>query len=197
MGDVADVNLSRWRRRAGNLGMTAQTEIGIALNQKIPIDRTVRVMTGGAAFAQGVVFEDHGPGLRTVTLRATFVQAGHGQAAGGFENVAAMRIVALHTIHARFKDGMVLRQMKLAFDIVVALKTRRGILARIDDESSPATGLDVLAAGAMTGFAARTSGQLVPAGISAGMGTGRIDRDNASVALRARLVADKMGARYG
>ncbi len=154
----------------------------------------MRIVADGAALAQRVVFENHRAGLLAMTLRAAFVPAGHGQSARGFEDVPAMRIVTLHTTHASLQDGMMLRQMKLTLDFDVALETSGRILARIDDEFGPATGLDVFAAGAVAGFAARAAGQGVPARISAGMRTGGEFRDNGGMAIRTRLVARQIGA---
>lgn len=152
----------------------------------------MRVVTNRATLAQRVVFENHGPRLLTVTWRAAFVRAGHGQTALGFEDVPAMRIVALHTIHPAFEDRMMLGQMKLAFNVNVALKTSGGLLARIEDESGSATGLDVFAAGPVAGFAAQSAGQATPARKSAPMRTGRKFRDEAGMAIRAGLVAHQV-----
>jgi hypothetical protein len=52
-----------------------------------------------------------------------------------------------------FDDGMVLREIEFSLHIKVALETGIGIFAGIDDETGRAAGADMLAAGAMTGFA--------------------------------------------
>jgi hypothetical protein len=194
MQHIADVDLSGGRSRTLDLCMTAQTEIGIALREQFSIQRSVRAVTDSATFAQRFVLENHGPGLFAMTLRAAFVPMGHRQSAPGFEDVAAMRIVALHTIHPPFEDRMMLRQMKLAFDFDVALETNGRVLAWIDDEFGPAAGLDVFAAGAVAGFATGAAGHGVPARISARMRTGRKCRDNGGMAIRACLVSHCMGA---
>ena len=143
------------------------------------------------------MFKHHGPGLLAVALGATFVLAGHGQATLGFEDVAAVRIVALHAIHPSFDNRMMLRQMKLAFNVQVTLETGSRILPGIDDESGLAAGLDVFAAGAVAGFATRSARQGVPARISARMWTGREGGDNGGMAVHARLVPHQMGAGNG
>jgi hypothetical protein len=196
MQHIADVNLTWGRCGTLDLGVTTQTEIGIALCEQFSIQRSVRGVTNGAAFAQRLVFKNHRPGLLAVTLRAAFILAGHRQTALRFEDVAAMRIVALHTIHPPFEDGMMLRQMKLAFHIDVALEAGGWILAWIDDEFKTAAGLDVFAAGAVAGFATRTARHGVPARVSARMRAGRKSRDNGGMAIRAGLVAHGMGAGY-
>jgi hypothetical protein len=196
MQDVADVDLSGGRAWALHLGMATQTEIGIALCEQFPIQRPVRVVTDSAAFAQRLVFENHGPGLLAMALRAAFISAGHCQAATGFEDVSAVRIVALHTIHPPFQDRMMLREMKPGFSLDVALETSGRVFAWIDDEFTPAAGLDVFAAGTVAGFATRAAGQGAPPRISARMRTGRKDRDNGGMTIRARLVPHNMGAGY-
>ena len=72
-----------------------------------------------------------------------------------------MRIVALHTIHVAFVDGMVVRQMKFSFDVEMTTIACRRIAARIDDElTCAATGFDMLAAWAMAGLAPRRAKHL-------------------------------------
>jgi len=160
---VADVDLAGSRAWTLNLGMTAQAEIRIALREQFSIQRSVRAVTDSATFAQRFVLENHGPRLLPMTLRAALVPAGHGQSAAGFKNVAAMRVVALHTIHPPFEDRVMLGQMKLAFAVSVALETSSGVLVWIDDEFGPAASFDMFAAGAVAGFTTRTTGQPVPA----------------------------------
>ena len=66
-----------------------------------------------------------------------------------------MRIVALHTIHVAFVDGMVLRQMKFSFDVEMTAITSCWVPARVDDElTCAAAGFDMLATWAMAGLAA-------------------------------------------
>lgn len=100
---IADKNgrcCGRDRRcRAGILGVTTQTKVGIALRQQLCVDRTMRCVTDGAAFAQRGVLENERPGLFAMTLGAGLVGARHGQTAGRFENIAAMRVMALRAAH--------------------------------------------------------------------------------------------------
>lgn len=110
--DVADENFSR-SQRARRLGVTFQTKIIVPLDKHLRIDRAVRLVASGAALAQRFVFERVRFGLLAVTLRAAFIEARHGQPAFRFHDVHSVRIVALDTIHLRFEDGMMLRQVKL------------------------------------------------------------------------------------
>jgi hypothetical protein len=159
---VANVDFPRGRSRARRLGVTAQTQIRIALRQQLSIQRSVRVVTHRAAFTQREVLKNHRAGLFAVTLRAILVRAGHRQAARRFENVSAMWVVALYAIHPALDDRMVLRQMKLRFDFNMALKTRRWIPAGIDDEFGRPARRDVFAAWAVAGFATLPASHGVP-----------------------------------
>ncbi len=192
MQHIADEDLARGGRGARDLGVTTEAKIGIALFEQFSIQRTMRVVADGAAFAQGLVFENHGPGLFAVTLRAAFIPPGHGQSALGFEDVFPVRIVAWHATHPSFEQRMMLRQMKLAFHVEVALKTRGRVPARIDNEFGAPACLDVLAAGAVTGFAARAAWHGIPPGISPRVGAGRKIRNDGRMANRARLVSNNM-----
>jgi hypothetical protein len=115
-------------------------------------------MTDGAALAQGFMFKNERPGLGLVALRATLILPGHGKAAFRFENIAAMRVVAVHAIHVAFDDGVVLGQVEFGLHIEVALKTGVGFFSGIDDEICRAAGTDMLAAGTVTGFASALAG---------------------------------------
>lgn len=101
------------------------------------------------------MLEHKWPCLLAMTLRATLVQARHGQTAGRLENVHAMRVMALNTIHMPLNNGMTLRQSELAAHLEMALEARRRILAGIHNKParSPAH-FDVFASRSMTGFAA-------------------------------------------
>ena len=90
-----------------------------------------------------------------MTFGALLVQARHGEAAGLLHDFVAMRVVALHTIHAALDHGMMLREVKLRVNIEMALETSARILAGIDDEAAAsATRFNVFAGGTVAGFAA-------------------------------------------
>jgi hypothetical protein len=141
------------------LRMASQAKVRVGLDEHLFVDRTVRVVTSGATFAQRFVLEHHGPGLLAVTRGASLVEPRHRQPARGFENVAAVRVVALHAVHAAFGDGMMLRQIEFSVRLQMALKTRGRVFARIDDElAATAAGLDVQAARPVTRLAPALSG---------------------------------------
>lgn len=128
MGYVADINLTR---RPLDLRMAFQAKIQIALNQQLSIHRTMRIMANRAALAHSLMFEHKGPGLFAMTLRAVFVEPCHRQTArrarlgcdGRLENVAPMRIMALHAIHLPLDHRMMLRHSKFCFRLQMALET--------------------------------------------------------------------------
>src|ERR1044071_5741084 len=101
MRGIANVNLSRLPL---HLRVTFQTEIGIALHEHFAIDRAVRCVADDAAFPQCFMFENKWPGLLAVTLAAILVLPRHRQSTLRFENVLAMRVVALNAIHVSLVD---------------------------------------------------------------------------------------------
>jgi hypothetical protein len=141
------------------LRVASQAEIGVGDDEHFAIDGTVRGVTGGAAFAQGFVFENHRPGLFTMTLSAAFIQAAHGQAVGRFGHVDAVRIVTLHAVHAAFDYGMTLREAEFGVRFEMALKASGGIFAGIENEfAATAAGLQMQTRRAMARFAAGLGG---------------------------------------
>ncbi len=190
----ADENVPAGNRRALDLRVTAQTEIRVAHHEHFLVDRTMRIMTNDAAFAHRRVFKDKRARLVAMTLRAAFILPRHGQAARRFECVAAMRIMALHATHVAFDDRMMLRQIKFRVDVKMALKTGRRVVARVDDEFSAATGLDVFAARTVARLAAGLAGHCSIAGVNSRVRTGGKFTDDVLMAIRAGLVADVMCA---
>src|SRR2546428_11001832 len=95
-------------------------------------------MTNRAALSQSFVLEDKRPRLLSMTLRAGLIEPRQGQPAGRFQNITAMRVVALHAIHPAFNNWMMLRQVKLGVRLQMTLKTSRRVLAGIDDKFAPA-----------------------------------------------------------
>ena len=73
------------------------------------------------------------PRLFAMTLSARLIETCHGQPSPRLHDVAPVRIVALHAIHAPFHDGMMLGKIELSMRFEMAVEANRGILARIDD----------------------------------------------------------------
>jgi hypothetical protein len=132
---VADVKVAAGNCRALDLGVAAQAKIGIAFDEQFLVDGPVRIVADDATFTQCVVPEDKWPCLISMALGATLILPRHSQPSGRFHDVQAVRIVALGAIHAALQDLVVLGKVELSLNFQVALKTRRRVLARIDDES--------------------------------------------------------------
>src|ERR1039458_5078737 len=112
----------------------AEAEDQIALDQQLGVDAAVRIMTDRAALPQRRMLKYKGPGLLSVTLRTGFVPARHCQPPRRFEDVAAMRVVALRAVHLLLQHRVVLRKLKFPLLLAMALETSRGVFAGIDDE---------------------------------------------------------------
>src|SRR6185437_9100336 len=159
--DVADKNFAG-SHRVRHLGVAFEAKIGIPFHEHFGVDGAVRVVANGAAFAQGGMFENEGPGLLAMAGGAVFIHASHGQAAGRFHDVHSVRVVALDATHFAFNDRVMLWKMELRPGFLVAPETGFGILSRVDDEffQAAASGHgDVFASGAVAGFAAAQAGQ--------------------------------------
>jgi len=92
---------------------------------------------------------------------------------------------------------MMLRQAELRVGFEMALKTRTSVFARIHDElAASAAGLDVFAAGAVTGFTAALAHHGGSFVVNTRVRTGRKNPDVIRVTLETRAIADKRCARY-
>ena len=183
--------------------MTFQAEVVVALDEHFIGNRAVRLMTNRAAFAQSFVLIDHGACLLTVTLGARFVQprdSGGGahaerRAVRRFHNVCAMRIMALHAIHAAFNDRMVLRIFELCVNVDMTGKARLRIAPGIHNEfAAPAAGLHVQTPGTMTGLAACGIAVGRTLQMQAGMWTRSKGARELGMAIDTGLIADERRA---
>lgn len=196
MVHVADEDPVSAGARRLHLSMAAQAKVGIAGHEHLAVDRAMRIVADGAAFAQRFMLENNGPRLLTMTLRAGFVVPRHSQAARGFENITAMRVMTLDAIHAAFNHRMMLRKMELGLALQVALKADRWVLAPIDDElAAPAPRFDMFAAGAVAGFAAGLAGEFGALKMESSVRAGGEYPGDIGVTLVAGLVAGVSGAR--
>ena len=192
---VADENVAGWNVWSLRLGMATEAKVGVVVHQQLFINGTVRVVTNRAAFAQRLVFKDERPRLRLVTARATFILPCHCQAALRFEDVSAVRVVAIHAVHIAFDDRMMLRQIEFGLHVQMTLETGSGIFSRIDDESGRAAGPNMFAARTMAGLASALSRRGRAFDMQPRMRTGGEFADNPGVAIRACAVADVVRAR--
>ena len=153
-------------------------------------------MADRAAIAQGFMLEHEGPALFAVTFRAGFVEAGKHQRSLVAMDFAAMRIMALHTIHFIFQDRMMMREPELGVRLDMAGETSGGVLARINDQARPSlTGGDVFAAGPVAHFTTGSTGELGMIHMHPRMDAGRECFKNRRVTFQARLVSNESGVR--
>src|SRR5580698_1039160 len=191
---IADVNVAGGNIRSLGLRVATQAKVWAIGDEQFVVDGTVWVMTSRAAFAQGLMLKNKRPRLRLVTTRAALILPRHGQAAGRLEDVATVRIMAIHAIHEAFHDRMMLGQIEFGLHVEVALETGRGIFSGIDDEAGRAAGPDMFAAGAVAGFTTSLTGHGGPLNLQARVRAGREFTDDVRMAIRARLVADVVRA---
>jgi len=187
----ANINLALG---ALDLGVAFETKVRVTLYQQLPIHRTMWVVTDRAAFPQCFMLKNEWAGLFPVTLGATLVEACHREASRRFQNVAAVRVVALRAVHVAFDDGMMLRQVEFGVNVEMALEAGRRVIVRIDDELCAAAGFDVFAAGAVAGFAAGFAGHRGILKMDARVRAGGKFSDEVGMAIRAGFVADVMRA---
>jgi hypothetical protein len=192
--EFANVDASPARGGTGRLRVTTQAKVGITLGEQFAVHRSVRVVTGDAAFPQGWMLEDERAGLRPMTLRAALVEPGHGQSARWFEDVAPVRIVALNAIHPAFHQRMMVRGLEFAPHFQVALQAGLRIFAGVNDELGSAARRNVFAAGSVTRFTPGIALLAQTGQMDAGMGAGRKALNNGRVTIQASFVADFMGA---
>lgn len=194
---VADIEMAGRNIGALILRVAAEAEIGIVGHQHLAVDGAVRGVANGAAFAEGAVLKNNGPGLLVMARGAGLILSRHRQSACRFKNVAAMRIVAIHTVYMAFDDGVMVRQMQLCFDVQMAGEAGFRLFTRVDDESCRAARFRMSAAGTMTGFAAGKLGGGFAGNTKPRMGTAPKFPNDVSVAFRAGLVANEMRAGNG
>lgn len=194
---VTNENMAGGNIRSLGLRVAAQAKIGVVVHEQFLIDGTMRVMTNGASFTHGFVFENHRACLRLVTTRAALILSRHRQAALGLENVAPVRVMAIHAIHESFHDGMVLRQTELRLDVQMALETGGRLFAWVNDEGSRAAGPNMFAARPVAGFAAALPSHGRAFDVQARVGAGREFPEDIAVAIGAGLVADVVRAGNG
>jgi len=154
----ADVDFSTSDALALDLRVTFQAQVRIALDEHLAINRAVWVVAHRATFTHRFVLEHKWTRLLAMTLCAGLVQARHGQTPCPFENVSAMRIMALHAVHSIFQHRMVLRQFEFSVRLQMTLETGFRRFPGIDDKlaASAASG-HVETARTMTGLAAGAS----------------------------------------
>jgi len=192
MGFLANKDLSACDARSLHLRVALQTKVIIPLDQHLGIERAVGVMASRAALAQRFVFKNERPGLVTVALGTRLVDAGEGETTGGFHDVPAVWIMALHAIHLSFNHGMMLRQVEIGVRLQMAAETSRRVSSRIDNEfAATAADGDMFATGAMAGFTTGRTGEAHPLEAQTRVRAGWKNTSDVCVALVTGFVADE------
>src|SRR4051812_24748491 len=106
VGRMTDVNLPGSDPSALHLRMAFQAQVRVVFDQQLPVNRAVRIMTHRAAFSQRFMLENKRPRLFAMTFGAVFIEARHRESSPRFENVAAVWVVALNTIHPSLDHRM-------------------------------------------------------------------------------------------
>lgn len=193
--DFTDEKLTGLICHALDLRVAFEAKVVVAFRKQLAVHGTVRIVAGGATFAEGFVLVNEGAGLLAVTLGALLVEARHRQSRRRLHNLVAVGIVTLHAIHSAFDDWMMLREVELGVDIQVALEAGGRILAGVDDEAAAAAAdFDMLTGGAVAGFAAGDVSEPDIVLIELSVGAGGENAGDVGVALDALGVADVAGA---
>lgn len=187
---AADENVAGRNIGPLGLGVTTQAKVQTVVHEQLFVYGSMRVVTRGATLAQRFVLKDHGPGLCLVTTRAAFVLPSHCEATCRLEDVAAVRVVAIHAIHEAFSHRMMLRQIEFRLDVEMALETGVRFFAGVDNEGGAAAGADMFAARSVAGFTTALPRHSRALNMQARMRAGGKFADDVGVAIGAGLVAD-------
>ncbi len=177
-----------------HLGMTSQAKIVVRLDQQLSIDRPVRTVADSATLPHSFMFENKRTGLFAMALSARLIQPSHGQPPSWLHDVASVRVVALHAVHAPFHHRMMPGKVELGLGLEMAIEANRGIFAGINDGFSAPGRLEMFARGPMTGFAAGKTGPFHIILVETRVRTVGKKTRNISVAIDARLVAHERGS---
>jgi len=112
-------------------------------------------MASGAAVLHRLMHEDEIADRLAMAAGALLIPAGQSQAARLLEDFAAVRVVAIDAIHLAFQHRMTPGEAEFRVLILVAVEARPRVASGVVNEDPfAAAGLDVLAPGAVAGFAA-------------------------------------------
>ena len=130
------------------LEMAFEAKDGITFHEHAGVDRAVGLVAGGAALADGLVFEGERTALGNVASAARVVFRGQFRAAAG-DDLSLVRIMAVAAADFALLDGVVGRQTEPAFHFEMALETTLRGFAWIDDGGAGTAGFGVETAGSM------------------------------------------------
>lgn len=142
---------------AHGLRVAFQAKIGAARGQHFVVRCAMRIVAGGAAFADGFVLEHERPALRDMALHARLA-LGHEGGSAPFDRASLVRIVALAAGDFAIFHRMMMRRIEAGFHIHVAREANLRRLVRVYDRMAGATAVIVHAAGSVAAFATHLSG---------------------------------------
>lgn len=174
------------------LEMAFEAEDGIAFDEHAWVDRAVGLVAGGAALADGLVFEGEGAALGNVATAAGVVFGGQCCSAAG-DDLTLVRIMTIAASDLALLDGVVGWKAESAFHFEMALEAGVGGFEWINDGGASAAGFGVETAGAVAGFAADIDG-VGSLGLQAGVGRGVEILGDGLMALGAIVGADVSGS---
>jgi hypothetical protein len=134
------------------LEVTLEAEILVALNEHFVIRAAMRIVAGGAAFANGFVFENEWPALLHMALHTGVLLDRHGSAAAA-NRLAFVRVVTVAAGNFAVLDGMVVWRVELGFFIEMTLEASFRVPLWIEDCVARAAAFVVNAARPVAGFA--------------------------------------------
>ena len=144
-------------RRGLLLEVALEAKILVPLDQHLVVHRSVRIVAGGAAFADGLVLKHKRAALRNVALGTSFVLGSHGEWRPD-RGWAFMRIMAIAAAHLPMHDRMGVRQVESALHLQMTIETHLWRPRGINDGVSRAAALHMQAAGAVATFAPNVLG---------------------------------------
>ena len=103
------------------LEVAAEAEIGVARNQHLLVNRSMRVVTGRASFAHRLVLEDKRPALSGVALTAGVVLGEQGGSTAPHRR-ALVRVVTIAATHLPAQHRVTVGQLKLPFLVQMTLE---------------------------------------------------------------------------
>ena len=139
--------------------MTLQAERCVALEQHARVDCSMRIVAARAAVTYRFVLEHKRTFLGRVALEAGVVRA-HQRSATAFLRISLVWVMAIDAAYLALEHRMGMRQVKLRAHLHVALEAGFGRPAGIENCVGLAARCDVLASGAVTGFATDILGVL-------------------------------------
>ena len=169
--------------------MALETKIRVPRHKHLVVDRAVRIVTSGAAFAHRFMLEHKRTALRCVALTAGVV-LGEQRRSAASHRWTFMRIVATAATHLPVQHRVAVGQLELSALVQVALEADFGRLPGIDDRVMRPAGLIVNAARAVARFASNLRG-IRPMSLQPCMRRGSKTLRDVLVALRAACRADK------